>query len=532
MKENNSPVITASAPAQSATPVMSWGMAAILTFATIAAILAIYQQTALSTIAIWQRSETFAHGFLIFPISLYLVWTQRSTLASITPRPDFRGLAVLAGLGFGWLFSDAGSVLVIAQYCLVAMIPVAVWTLLGAPVARAIAFPLGFLFFAVPAGEFLVPHMMNFTADFVVAALRLTGIPVYREGTFFTIPSGQWSVVEACSGLRYLIASFTLGSLYAYLTYRSTSRRLVFAALSLVVPLIANGMRAYMIVMIAHLSNMKLALGVDHLIYGWVFFGIVMMLLFWVGAFWREDQKDHRHNESISSPGKFDTQIPSRAFFVASIAFIAVAALWPAYSTYLDSRPVKTTGLSIELPDSANGWVKQSKPLSDWQPHYIGPDAYVMQTYRKNGMVVSVYVGYYRTQRKGAELITSQNYMIMQTHPVWSNVGEAQRAISLHGKNETIQQTLLRAPAQRLLVWNWNSLGDTYTVNPYLAKLLLAKERMLGQQDDGAAIIIAAPYEDTPEPAAAALRAFIQDMLPAIRESIVKVSQQQAAAGS
>ena len=63
---------------------------------------------------------------------------------------------------------------------------------------------------------------------------------------------------------------------------------MLFVALSVIVPIIANGMRAYMIVMIAHLSDMKLALGVDHLIYGWVFFGIVMLLLFWIGSFWRE----------------------------------------------------------------------------------------------------------------------------------------------------------------------------------------------------------------------------------------------------
>jgi len=517
---------TAASAAYIAGPVLPWRMATILVLATITVMLAIYQQTVLSTVAIWQRSETFAHGFLIFPISIYLIWTKRKPLAEITPRPDLRGLLVLAGLGFGWLFSDAGSVLVIAQYCLVAMIPVAVWALLGAQVAHAIAFPLGFLFFAVPAGEFLIPHMMNFTADFVVAALQLTGIPVYREGLFFTIPSGQWSVVEECSGLRYLIASFTLGSLYAYLTYRSARRRLIFAALSLIIPLIANGLRAYMIVMIAHLSNMKLALGVDHLIYGWVFFGVVMLLLFWIGALWREDQEDHPPGEVRSSTSAANTPTPSRAFVMASIAIIAVAALWPAYAAYLDSRPVKTGGLQIELPDSMNGWIKQNAPLSDWQPHYIEPDAHTRQTYLKDGMAVSLYVGYYRTQRQGATLITSQNHMVAQKHPVWRNVGEAPRVISLSGRNETIQQTLLRAPDKRLLVWNWNSLAGTYTVNPYLAKLLLAKARMLGQQDDGAAIIIDSPYEDTPESAALALKAFIQDMLPAIQGSIAQVSRQ------
>src|SRR4029077_9557246 len=143
---------------------------------------------------------------------------------------------------------------------------------------------------AVPFGEALIPPLINFTADFTVGALQLTGVPVYREGSFFTIPSGNWSVVEACSGLRYLIASFTLGALYAYLTYRSLKRRLVFIGLSIIVPVLANGVRAYLIVITGHLSDMRLAVGIDHLIYGWVFFGIVMLLLFWIGTFWREDQ--------------------------------------------------------------------------------------------------------------------------------------------------------------------------------------------------------------------------------------------------
>jgi hypothetical protein len=55
------------------------------------------------------------------------------------------------------------------------------------------------------------------------------------------------------------------------------------------VPIFANGMRATLIVLIAHYSDMKLALGVDHFVYGWVWFGIVMLAMFWIGLIWRED---------------------------------------------------------------------------------------------------------------------------------------------------------------------------------------------------------------------------------------------------
>jgi len=510
---------------QSGQPILQWRFMAILTLAAITTILAIYQQTVLSTIAIWLRSETFTHGFFIFPISAYLIWLKRKSIAEIVPCPDYRGLFVMAGLGLGWLLADAGSVQVVAQFCLVAMIPVTVWIMLGLRVARAMTFPLGFLFFAVPFGEFLIPPLMDFTADFVVTALQITSIPVYREGLFFTIPSGQWSVVEGCSGLRYLIASFTLGTLYGYLTYRSNKRRLIFAVLSLIVPIFANGMRAYMIVMIAHLSNMQLALGVDHYIYGWVFFGIVMTLLFWIGSFWREDQTDHQRLENKIADNTARGSITNRGYVVAGVITILVAAFWPVYAAYLDSRPIKTDGLIIKLPESNQGWNLQTTPLTDWQPHYVGTHAQAMHTYRKGDKIINLYLGYYRTQRQDAELINSQNFMIQQKHPIWSNVGEGPRKISLSGKDETILQTLLRAGNNRLLIWSWNSLKGTYTTNPYLAKLLLAKAKLFGQQDDGAVIIIAAPYEGTPEAAASSLQSFVNDMLPAIDSSINEVAE-------
>jgi exosortase A len=172
---------------------------------------------------------------------------------------------------------------------MIATVSLAVWAVLGTAALRLLAFPLAFLFFAVPFGEFLMPTLIDRTADVTIWALRLTGVPVYREGNFFTIPTGRWSVVEACSGLRYLIASLMVGCLFAYLSYRTLRRRAIFVACAIAVPIVANWIRAYMIVMLGHLSGNRLAVGADHLLYGWVFFGVVMALLFFIGARWRED---------------------------------------------------------------------------------------------------------------------------------------------------------------------------------------------------------------------------------------------------
>src|SRR5207248_4967281 len=138
----------------------------------------------------------------------------------LAPRPDALGLVLLGCAGAVWLVAYAGEVLVVKQLALVATIWATVIAILGREVAKAITFPLGFLILGVPMGEALIPPLMKWTADFTVTALELSRIPVFRDGTFFfTIPSGNWSIVEGCSGVRYLIASFTVGVLFAYLSY-------------------------------------------------------------------------------------------------------------------------------------------------------------------------------------------------------------------------------------------------------------------------------------------------------------------------
>ena len=270
-------------------PVASVWRAPLLAFiALLAVVLGLCYATAEAMVQIWLRSETFTHAFVVPPIVLWLVWRQRDALRLMTPRPCVWALLPLAGAAAAWLLGNLVWANSVSQLAFTAMLVLAVPVVLGVQVTRALAFPLAFLFFAVPVGEFLTPVMMQWTADFTVMALRASGIPVYREGLQFVIPSGNWSVVEACSGIRYLMASFMVGSLFAYLNYVSTKRRLAFVAVSLAVPILANWLRAYLIVMLGHLSDNKIATGVDHLVYGWVFFGIVILAMFFIGARWAE----------------------------------------------------------------------------------------------------------------------------------------------------------------------------------------------------------------------------------------------------
>jgi len=487
----------------------------------IAAILVLYRDTALSMVALWGNSETYAHGYVIVPIALFLVWRKRRQVAALAPAPDQLGFLLLAAAGFAWLVAAAGQAQVVQQYAMTAMVPAAVLAVAGRRVAWALAFPLAYLLLAVPFGEAFLPRLMDWTADFTIAALRLTGIPVYREGTFFTIPSGHWSVVEACSGLRYLIASVTVGALYAYLAYRSWWKRALFLALSIAVPIVANLLRAYMIVMIGHLSSMKLAVGVDHLIYGWVFFGVVIGLLFWLGSFWRDTAAPSRERHAFLRPAGARPALMA----CAALGVAALAAAWPLYARYLDGSDESPATLAA--PAGIAGWALEPQSATPWRPQYTGAAASALAVYRKGERSVAVYLGLYRKQRQGAELVSSQNRIAGGRDSAWASMGESLRTEALSNGAVELRQTRLRSRGGRLLVWDWYRIAGRDLSNRYLAKALLARDKLLGRGDDSAAIVLAAPYDARPELAAETLRLFMRDMLPAIDAALGAAAQRR-----
>ncbi len=487
----------------------AWLKALGLLGLTWAAIALLFLPTAQSMVAIWERSETYAHGYVILPIALWLIWRDRQRLAAVETRPDPRALIAVVGLLLLWLVAWAGGVLVAEQYALVGLWIAAVWALFGPGLLKAAAFPLFYLLLMVPNGEFLMQPLMDFTADFTVAAVRLVGLPVYRDGTYFSLPSGDWSVVETCSGIRYILASLTLGLLYAYLTYRSLGKRIAFTVASIVVPIIANGFRATMIVLIAHYSDMKLALGIDHYIYGWIWFGIVMLLMFWVGLIWREDTQ--AAEVQPAAPPAPRSPRPPIAMAAILVAVTAMAPLWQQWL----SRPV--AAVSLAAPQPAAGWQVTDSPFNDWLPRWIGMDTELKLHYARGEDRVLLFVAHYAQQRQDHELINSQNLMVEQEHPRWQNVGQRVFRLEVGGEAYRVLEARLRTQrGERILAWQWNRVMGRNDLHPLLIKIELALEKVFGGRDDGTAYIIAAPYTDQPAEAERVLRAFLAEMGPAL----------------
>ncbi|TVO62894.1 exosortase A [Denitromonas ohlonensis] len=461
---------------------------------------AAYLPSILDMAAIWSRSDTFAHGYVVLPISIYLIWIRRAGLVGRRPQPALLVLPLLLLVVVAWVLGKLTSIAALEHLSAVAVLVVGLWCALGHRLFRDLAFPLCFLMFMAPVGEFLVPVLMHYTAEFAVAAVRMSGVPVYQEGLQFVLPNGRWSVVEACSGIRYLIASFMVGTLYAYLNYQSLSKRLWFALVALLIPIVANWLRAYMIVMLGYLSDNRLAAGVDHLIYGWVFFGVVILAMFWLGNRWREAEPDY--GLVVPDAG---VRFGGGRMTISFVVLISALVMGPALGAWL--KPVeRSVDVSLGHPEAAANWQASDEPLVAFRPAFAGFRAQSNGRYMSTGGDVGLYVAFYAEQVAGHEMLSSDNQIVQGEKSPWYVVATAIEDSPV-GK---VRYERLNGPEGPLHVWRWYQIADEVLIGRIQAKLQLSWAR-LARDGDASAHVVLMVKDDTAEHARERAMAFMKD---------------------
>lgn len=476
-----------------------WRRAAGLLSIALLALILIFWNTWSAMVQIWIRSDTFAHAFVVPPISAWLIWNKRHVLSRQRIHPCWPPLLLLLHLCGAWLCGELLSANALTQLAVMCMVPVIVWAVLGRNVSRTLLFPLMFLFFCVPVGEFLVPYMMQGTADFTIAALRWSGVPVYREGLQFIIPSGQWSVVEACSGIRYLIASLMVGTLFAYLNFRSLKRRLLFVLVALVTPLVANWLRAYLIVMLGHLSGNRLATGVDHIIYGWVFFGIVMVAMFMLGARWSEEPSADEDVEADALPSRSDnTRVTGDTWFrlVSMTALIVLIVSTPVLALrQLSQAGTLPSESDWKVDFSSAGWAFCGDAGPEWLAHIVGARLERHMCFEKAGQAVWVQAFYFVQQDYAHKLLSSTNVLVLPDDKHWASVSNWSVQGEGMASNPPLTFSVIReAPMvngleQRLLAAQSYWIGGRWLSGGASIRMHGVMDRLLGQGDAAAEVV-------------------------------------------
>ncbi|RYE03952.1 MAG: exosortase A [Sphingomonadales bacterium] len=448
-------------------------------------LLVIFRGDAVDLATIYWTNTTFGHCLFVAPVIAWLVWQRRTGLALVSPQGWWPGLALVAAGGFGWVLGDAASVALFRHAGLVLMLQGAVVTVLGPNVARALLFPLCYMAFLVPFGDFLEGPLQEITTAMVIPLLHVTGVPAVVDGVLITTPNGYFEIAEACSGAKFVIAMVAYGVLVANVCYVSWGRRAAFLAMALIVPIIANGIRAWATIYAAWWTSVERATGMDHIVYGWVFFALVMIVVLAIGWKWFDRDPDAAWFDPAALQAAPSRRIEAP---VASLLVLLVASLFLGWAS-LNAARAAPLPEAVELPD-VPGWQRTGlSTRAAWSPNYPGADHFLIGRYMDvQGRTVDLAIAVYANQHEDKELV-GFGIGAIRENDKWVRIeglsrADGGQAVRMVGPARVERETV-----------TWYRIGGMLTGSDNRVKLMTLKNKMLGGSQAAAAVLVSAEQD-------------------------------------
>jgi len=431
-----------------------------------------YNQGIVTSINVWIESEIFNHCFLVIVGAFFLIYQKRTQLIQQPFIPNYWLLIPFVCTLLLYTFGLVGDIRLFMHIATYVSLSLVIWMVVGNQTAKCIVFPLYFILFSIPVGEQLIPYLQELTTDLAVPLLESSGVPIYRNGLYLDIPEGRFLVAEACSGISFLIASIVFGNIYAYLSFRTLPKQILFVFISIFIPILANALRVYGIILTAHLTDMEYAAGADHLIYGGVFYAIILFVLILIGERYRDK------NVSFTPPIEVNTDNSANVWVPLPLTGIVIA-IFILQLTWLKSiENNKLTIKSLYTINTQSLFSNSVKVQSiRWQPSF--PQASEIQQGSLNIKEKTSIDFFIAAYTNGAgELISSLNKLYDAKR--WTLVNT--KSIKIKGFERQVQFTQLISPrGEERIIIHWYQISGELFSNKVKAKLFQTASTLLGK---------------------------------------------------
>lgn len=463
----------------------------------------------------WTGSEDYSHGMFVPVISLFLIWQARHRIAAAGIENSWGGLAVIsAGLFLYWI-GEFATLYVLQHVSLWMVIVGLVIALIGVRGARAIAFPLSYLLTSIPLPVFfyasLSSQLQLWSSALGVGCLQLVGVTAFRDGNVIDLGPVQLQVVEACSGIRYLLPLTSLALLCAYLFKDRMWKRVVLVLSSIPISILVNGFRIGMIGVLIEWYGQGAAEGFYHLFEGWVLFmaslGLLileMLVLARIGTKGDRSSFLNRFTWADSNlqdctrlevPSNLQPQASNRLLpgpaYLCSVALLVPVAFASTLMVEREEVP-PPRAMFVDFPMKLDGWLGTSLTLEKQYIDRLRFDDYVLADFRfGDGQPVNLYAAYYRSQRKGQSAHSPQSCLPGGGWEISSFKRMDVPASSGMVRSLHVNRALIQKDSQKQIVLYWFKQRDRILSNEYLVKLFLFWDALSRGRTDGALVRIA-----------------------------------------
>ena len=473
----------------------------------------------------WIGSEDYSHGMFVPLISLFLIWQARHRIAEAGAGNSWWGLAVIvAGLVLYWV-GELATLYVLQHVSLWIVIVGLVIASIGIRGAKAIAFPLSYLLSSIPLPVFLYASVSSqlqlWSSALGVGFLQFVGVTAFRDGNVIDLGPVQLQVVEACSGIRYLLPLASLALLCAYLFKDRMWKRVVLVLSSIPISILVNGFRIGMIGVLVEWYGQGAAEGFSHLFEGWLLFmaslGLLILEMWMLAQMGRSGDRTsfvsrftwaspnsnaipavglqplYSPLPSTVAPASFQ---PSNRRLLGPAYLCSVALMIPVAfaSTFIveheDVSPPRT--MFVDFPMQLEGWIGTSLTLEKQYIDALRFDDYVLADYRLGGgQPVNLYTAYYRSQRKGQSAHSPQSCLPGGGWEISSLTHMDVPASSGMDRPLHVNRALIQKDSQKQVVLYWFKQRERILSNEYLVKVFLFWDGVSRGRTDGALVRIA-----------------------------------------
>ena len=306
-------------------------------------------------VTLWRHGfddGTYSHAYLVPFISLYLYY-QLSQSGKLQFRQSWSlPPTILLLLSCYLLFVTSNAQISIGYWAALLLVCVASINMMY-KFKWLIFFPAAFLIFILPFWGILVPFLQNLSILAVTSMMNFTGVPTYVEGSFVTIPAGVFEIADGCSGLRYMIVSLAISSLFSFLYINNAKKALGFFALAIFGALLTNWIRITALILIGEYTNMESSLMEDHNTFGWYLFVPFMIILFWWGSKCADIDPNSTRNQTRLQQSTQHAHTPQAQSRTTKPALAVVLALLLSLSS-------TTTISTMRIPAPANSYATLS----------------------------------------------------------------------------------------------------------------------------------------------------------------------------
>ena len=424
-----------------------WNAPLAIALGALVLIAVLFWPTSIEIADLWQDTvrRRYTHGWLVLGITVWLIWRDRAQLSAIKLSPPTFGWCVVALGSVGWLVGFNAGLLALTMLALPLLALATIWAAAGMVLARRVAFPVLYLYFAFPLWELINPLLQSLTALVNVWLTRIAGIPVTMEGNVIQIPAGSFEIAGGCSGLHFFIVALAIAALQGELDRDDWRTRWLLLGIAAVLALVTNWLRVYIIIVAGQLTDMQhFLVTVDHYYFGWFLF--VFALGFYLYLSSRVPRRSRKELSSMP-PGAASARGRVVVLTALSLAALALGPVWSFADTGPSAQP------NGPAPPSLRGWTGPGLNLSDWHPVFANSDEEFLVAYHgESGVDVALYHAVYRSQRQGKELRGHGNSVLGAHYQ--SKEAHRRELVVAGGAIAVAEQLAAGAGQHDLLVWS------------------------------------------------------------------------------